>query len=199
MRIYNEPYRIIYADPPWKYDNERGNDPAQGTMTYPTMSVEDLSKLKVNDISAKDSLLFMWATMPKLREALAVMDAWGFNYITTVFTWVKLNKKATMQKLDVNDFLVKGGFYSGLGHWTNGNVELVLMGKKGKGVKRVDKKIKQLVFAPVGRHSAKPHEVSIRILKMLGGGDIPRIELFARETSYNWDVWGNEVESSIQL
>jgi site-specific DNA-methyltransferase (adenine-specific) len=163
------------------------------------MSVEDLSKLKVNDIADKDSLLFMWATMPKMREALALMDAWGFRYITCVFSWVKLNKKATMQKLDENDFLVKGGFYSGLGHWTNGNVELVLMGKKGKGVKRVDKKIKQLVFAPVGRHSAKPDEVRLRILKMLGGGDIPRIELFAREETYGWDIFGNEVNSDIQL
>jgi N6-adenosine-specific RNA methylase IME4 len=177
-------YKIIYADPPWKYANERDNDPAQGGMTYPTMTVAELSALKINDISDKDSTLFMWVTMPKLKEGLEVMEAWGFRYITCAFTWVKLNPKS-------------GGIYSGMGHWTNGNAEICLLGKKGKGTPRVEKNVKQIVLAPRGKHSAKPPEVRDRIVRLVG--DLPRVELFAREVASGWSNWGNEIETEITL
>jgi site-specific DNA-methyltransferase (adenine-specific) len=176
-------YSVIYCDCPWKYDNEKDNDPAMGGMTYKTMSVDELCRLPVNNIAAKDCALFFWATMPKLREALKVIEAWGFEYRTCAFTWVKQNPKGE-------------GIYSGLGHWTNGNAELCLFAKQGQ-PKRINKNVKQIVLAPRSRHSAKPAEVRERIVRLMG--DIPRVELFAREKVDGWECFGNEVESTITL
>lgn len=171
-------YNIIYADPPWKYDNEKSNDPAMGGMTYPTMSQKELCALPVSSISADNCMLFLWVTMPKLPQGLEVLSAWGFRYITIPITWLKVNR-------------VKGGVYSGMGHWTNGNQELVLMGKKGRPKRKV-KNIKQVVVAPVSRHSAKPDEVRMRIEKLMG--KLPRVELFARNKTRGWDAIGNEID-----
>ena len=170
-------YGIIYADPPWRYDNPKNNDPAMGGITYPTMSLEDICNMPIHNIASKNCILFLWATMPKLREALEVIKAWGFNYKTCAFCWVKQNPSGN-------------GIYSGLGHWTNGNAELCLLATKGA-PKRVSKNVKQIVLAPRGRHSAKSHEVRNRIVQLIG--DISRIELFAREEPEGWDCFGNEI------
>ena len=171
-------YKIIYADCPWPYDNPKGNNPSMGGKTYPTMTIEDIKNLPVVEISDRDSVLFMWATMPKLKEAFEVIEAWGFKYTTCAFNWVKLNPK-------------NGGIYSGMGHWTNGNAELCLFAKKGH-PKRIAKNIKQIVMAPRGRHSAKPDEVRDRIVHLMG--DVPRIELFARHQYPGWNCMGNEID-----
>ena len=176
-------YQIILADPPWQYNDPKGNDPAMGGITYPTMSLDDIKMLPVSELAEDDCSLFLWVTMPMLKEGLEVIVAWGFRYITCAFTWVKLNPSGE-------------GIYSGLGHWTNGNAELCLFSKKGH-PKRVSKNVKQIVLAPRGRHSAKPDEVRDRIVQLMG--DLPRIELFARQKTPGWDVWGNEVESDIEL
>lgn len=170
-------YGIIYADPPWRYDNPKNNDPAMGGITYPTMSLEDICNMPIHNIASKNCILFLWATMPKLREALEVIKAWGFNYKTCAFCWVKQNPSGN-------------GIYSGLGHWTNGNAELCLLATKGA-PKRVSKNVKQIVLAPRGRHSAKPPEVRDRIVQLIG--DMSRIELFAREEPEGWDCFGNEI------
>lgn len=175
--VTDKKYNIIYADPPWSYRDKKDNDPAMGGITYPTMDLKDICDLPIQRISAKDCALFMWATMPLLAEALAVIDAWGFQYTTCAFTWVKENP-------------VGGGIYSGLGHWTNGNAELCLFAKKGR-PKRVAKNVKQILIAPRGRHSSKPGEARDRIVQLMG--DIPRIELFARDIVEGWDCWGNEI------
>lgn len=192
-------YNIIYADPPWPYDNEKGNDPKMGGFTYPSMDLEDIKNLPINEISNKNSVLFLWATMPKLIEAFEVIESWGFKYTTCAFVWVKLNKKSKFDTKRYNDKrydIIEGGIYSGLGHWTNGNVELCLFAKKGS-LPRQQKNVKQLIFSPLGRHSAKPQEVKKRITDLMG--DIPRIELFARDLTYGWDAWGNEINSDIVL
>ena len=178
-------YKIIYADPPWLYDNA-GNEKSRGMArgSFPCMRIEDIKKLPVSYITNDDAMIFLWATMPKLREALDVIDAWGFKYITCAFVWVKQNPKGS-------------GIYSGLGHWVNGNAELCLLGRKGKTLERKNKAIKQIILSPRGKHSAKPAEVRDRIVALLG--DLPRIELFAREKSDGWDVFGNEVESDISF
>ena len=176
-------YQIIYADPPWKYDNQKNNDPRMGGITYPVMELEDIKNMKsqIDNLAAKDCSLFLWATMPKLREALEVIEAWGFKYITCAFTWVKLNPSGR-------------GIYSGLGHWTNGNAELCLFAKRGQ-PKRVNKNVKQILISPRTRHSEKPHETRERIVSLLG--DLPRIELFARHRIKGWDCWGNDVPKEI--
>ena len=178
-------YQIIYADPPWLYDNG-GNQKSRGMArgSFECMPLQDIKDLPIKDISADDSMIFMWATMPKLREALEVIEAWGFKYITCAFVWVKQNPK--------ND-----NIYSGLGHWVNGNAELVLLGRKGKTLERLAKNVKQIQISHRGRHSEKPAFIRDEIVRLLG--DLSRIELFARQKVDGWDSWGNEVESDIDL
>src|SRR3972149_2414550 len=170
-------YQIIYADPPWAYNDPKGNDPAMGGKTYPVMTLDEICSLPISQIADENCALFLWATMPMLQEALQVIKVWGFKYTTCAFTWVKLNPCGE-------------GIYSGLGHWTNGNAELCLFAKKGR-PKRICKSVKQIQMWPRGRHSAKPPQIRDEIIKLIG--DSPRIELFARERADGWDVWGNEL------
>ncbi len=84
-------YEIIYADPPWAYNDKLGGLPKYGAMTYNTMTQDELAGLPIREITAKNCILFMWATMPKLQEALDTIKAWGFKYKTCAFCWVKQN------------------------------------------------------------------------------------------------------------
>lgn len=176
-------YQIIYADPPWKYNNDLIGRIDMGGKTYKAMDIGDIASLPIKDITDKNCALFLWVTMPKIEQGLWIIREWGFKYITCAFTWVKQNPK-------------NNGIYSGLGHWTNGNAELCLFAKKGR-PKRIAKNIKQIVLAHRSRHSEKPAEVRQRITDLLG--ELPRIELFARQKTEGWDVWGNEVESDIKI
>ena len=178
----NKRYKIILADPPWRYNDERSNDPHLGGITYPTMSDEEIYTLPIQDISDEDCMLFLWATMPKLKEALMTIERWGFRYITCAFVWVKKNPLGV-------------GIYSGLGHWVNGNAELVLLGRKGS-PERKRKDVKQIVIAARKEHSRKPAEVRNRIVELMG--DLPRIELFARERMEGWEVWGFDAPKETQ-
>ena len=177
-------YQIIYADPPWSYNDKLGNDSAFGSATsaYQTQSKDWISKLPVGGVADKDCVLFMWAVSPLLPEALEVMKEWGFKYVTVAFCW----SKHTKNRIKV----------SNMGRWTMGNVEVCLLGRKGK-PQRISKNIKQLVEEERTGHSKKPDEVRGRIVALMG--DVPRIELFARQKTDGWDVWGNEVESDIIL
>jgi len=175
----NKKYQIIYADPPWSYRDKKNNDPRMGGKTYPIMELQDIKALPVENICHKNCALALWATMPLLKEALGVIEAWGFQYTTCLFNWVKLNPSGE-------------GIYSGLGHWVNGNAELCLFGKRGRPT-RVIKNVKQIQMWPRTRHSAKPPRIRSEIVRLFG--DIPRIELFARRKTPGWDVWGNEVNN----
>ena len=188
-------YNILYSDPPWPYDNMKNRDPKMGGITYPVMTLEDIKNFPIDELAADDCALFMWATMPKLREALEVIEAWKFRYTTCAFTWIKLNPTGKLIQ-DGKDVILHKGVYSGLGHWTNGNAELCLFAKRGR-PKRVKKNVKQVIIAPRGRHSAKPPEIRDRIVELMG--NLPRVELFAREEAEGWDVFGNEVSNSIDL
>ena len=150
---------------------------------YPTMSVKEICALPVANIAAKDSALFIWATFPNLPEAFEVIKAWGFTYKTVAFTWVKTNRKSP-------------GYFVSLGHWTRANAEVCLLTTKGS-PKRISKSVRQLIVSPLRRHSQKPDETRERIVELMG--DLPRIELFAREKVAGWSAWGNEVEPDISL
>lgn len=176
-----EPYQIIYADPPWRYDQKGVEGAAE--RHYSTMSLEDICKLPIKSISAKDSILFLWATFPQLPAALQVISAWGFKYKTVAFLWLKKNRKAD-------------SWFFGLGFWTRGNAEVCLLATRGH-PKRKSANIHQFIISPIEAHSKKPDIVRDRIVEL--AGDVPRIELFARQMTPGWDVWGNEVSSSIQL
>lgn len=174
-------YQIIYADPPWSY-NDSGCAGAAAAQ-YSTMSLDELQRLPVGAMADKNCVLFMWATYPKMQEALALIKAWGFEYKTIAFQWVKTYKSGF-------------GEFLGLGRWTRGNTEPCLLATKGK-PHRINAGISQLIFSPLRRHSQKPPEARVKIKKLLG--DLPAVELFAREKTPGWDVWGNEVESDISL
>lgn len=176
-------YQIIYADPPWSYRDKRLGYKDPGVeQFYETQSQEWICSLPIPKLCSEDCVLFLWATSPLLPEAFEVMKAWGFKYRTLAFCWVKETPLFNTVK--------------NLGHWTMGGVELCLLGVKGK-PKRITNNIKQLVFEIRSNHSTKPEEVRRRIVKLMG--NLPRIELFAREKTEGWDVWGNEVESDIKL
>ena len=171
-------YNIIYADPPWSYNDKMHGHSFSLENEYPTMPLDWIKELPIENICEKDCILFLWAVSPQLPEAIQTMESWGFKFKTVAFCWSKYSKN--------------GKPISNLGKWTMGNVELCLLGIKGQPNKfRIDKSIKQLVIAERKRHSQKPSEVRERIVK--GFGDLPRIELFAREYADGWDCWGNEV------
>jgi N6-adenosine-specific RNA methylase IME4 len=170
-------YSIIYADPPWSYADKALNR-GGAERHYRTMSEQQIAALPIGTIAAKDAALFMWATFPKLREALATMDAWGFDYKTLAFTWIKTNRIAP-------------SLFWGMGRWTRSNAEIVLLGTRGK-PKRASAAVHSVISAPVGKHSAKPGEARDRIVQLMG--DVPRVELFARERAAGWDAWGNEID-----
>ena len=174
-------YAIIYADPPWRYEQKRLSGAAEHH--YKTMSIEDICNLPISKIAAKDSVLFLWATFPQLPEALRVMKAWGFRYKTIGFVWLKKNKKAD-------------SWFFGLGFWTRGNCEICLLATRGH-PKRKAANIHQFIISPLEAHSKKPDIAREKIVALMG--DLPRIELFARQPTDGWDIWGNEVENSIDL
>lgn len=185
-------FSMILGDPPWRFRNwsmnelaKRGEDWARrnGRSPYEVMDQTDICNMPVQDLAAKDCVLFLWATHPKLPEALEVMAAWGFEFKTIAFTWVKLNPSGV-------------GFHFGLGYWTRQNPELVLLGTRGH-PKRIDNTVPNLLIHPRGEHSRKPGEVHKRIVKLMG--DLPRAELFARRPVVGWSVWGNEVESDLDI
>lgn len=185
-------YQIIYADPCWSYkDKSKSHGGAESH--YSCMNINDICSLPVKNISDKNSVLFLWTTMPMIREALQVIDAWGFEYKTCAFTWIKGNKRLTKQGVFFN-FGIDD--YMGMGSWTRANAELCLLATKGK-PKRICAKVRQVIYSPLQAHSKKPDEARKRIVQLMG--DLPRIELFAREKIDNWDTWGNECPCDIDL
>ena len=114
-----------------------------------------------------------------LKEAIQVIEAWGFKYKTIAFQWIKLNKSGK-------------GYFFGLGRWTRGNTEPCLLAVKGK-PSRKDNSVSQLIMEPLGVHSEKPAVTRDRIKALLGGDLVKGIELFARTTADGWDCWGDEV------
>ena len=177
-------YSIIYADPPWQYKVYSKKGAGRSAEShYPTMSIEDIRALPVSELADRDCALFLWITFPMLLDALSVIKAWGFTYKTVAFAWVKQNKKANT-------------LFWGMGYWTRANVELCILATKGR-PRRKSAGVHQVVLAPVEEHSKKPDIVRDKIVTLMG--DLPRIELFARQTPPGWDVWGNEVDSDITL
>ena len=171
-------YNIIYADPAWHFKTySKKGDRKSARNHYNTMSLNDISNLPINNITAHDCLLFIWVIDPLLPEAFKIIKDWGFKYKTVAFTWVKENKKSNT-------------YFTGLGYWTRANPEMCLLATKGK-PKRLSKSVRQLITSKLEEHSKKPNIVRDKIIELCG--DLPRIELFARQRVKGWDCWGNEV------
>lgn len=177
-------YGIIYADPPWHYRVYSKKGAGRSAEShYPTMTIEEIQALPVSELADKDCALFMWITFPLLKESLSVLSAWGFKFKTIAFVWIKQNRKSD-------------SLFWGMGYWTRANAEFCVLATKGK-PKRMAKNVHQVIISHIEEHSKKPDEARRRIVRLMG--DLPRIELFARQKSAGWDVWGNEVESDIIL
>ena len=186
-------YEIIYADPAWSFGDRlrSSKKKADGKMDYrelerqyDTMSIKEMCKIPVKNITAENSVLFMWTTDAHLEEAMKVINAWGFKYKTIGFVW---NKKTN-----------KGNQVCFMGKWTMKGSEICLLATKGKAHSMIEKhNVRQLVEAERQKHSKKPDEVRNRIVELLGNR--PRLEMFCRESKQGWDVWGNEVDNSITI
>ena len=166
----DQKYRVLYADPPWQYDNQLF-DYGEAERHYPTMSLADICALPVEGLTEANAVLFLWATSPMLPEALAVIAAWGFTYKAN-FCW---NKE-------------RGVF----GHYHAGNHELLLIGVKGSCVPDIKELLPSVVTLRKGKHSEKPKFFRDMIDKLYTAGK--RLELFARATAPGWDAWGNQME-----
>lgn len=180
-------YGIVLADPPWNYNN-------QGTRAatknhYENMPLNDIKRLPVDKICNMPSVLFLWATWPNIKQAFAVIDAWGFEYKTLAWEWRKTNKAGDK-------------YIMGLGNYSRSNPEPCLLAfrkvkTKGKAIKVADHSVPAWMDAPRRKHSQKP-DLQYEYIDRLYP-DLPRIELFARQTWPGWDSWGNEVEGAVEL
>lgn len=175
----NKKYGAILADPPWpEYGGgkiKRGAD-----RHYPLMTVKEIMALPVSTMALPDSHLYLWVTNNYLPAGLSVMAAWGWRYVTCI-TWAK------------DKF--------GLGQYFRGQTEHCLFGVRGNPGYQItpDGKRKQgrtLITAPRDKHSAKPEELRSMIERVSPG---PYLELFARTHAPNWDAWGNQVASTVEL
>ena len=167
-------YQIIYADPPWRYDFSNTKN-RKIENKYSTMTLEDIKKLDVP--SDNNCVLYLWATAPKLLEALEVMDSWGFTYKTQA-VWDKE--------------------IMGMGYWFRAQHELLLVGVKGRFPPPLPQHRERSVYSERRtKHSKKPLYYKALITNAFP--DCNKIELFARQKTPGWDVWGNEVESDIEL
>lgn len=198
-------YDLILTDCPWLYDNAQQNDPKRGGVTYPTMTMKDMCELPIHKAAKDNAVLVYWVTMPKLfdqyyekYDPITMIRMWGFRPVTALFVWVKTNKKAIIPDYEQDDSWLEDyeGFYSGLGRYTNSNVEIAIVARRkhGKMLPRLDKSVKQLIVAPIGKHSVKPREQYNR-LDRLFGTNIDRVELFARNGNLppaGWDYTGLE-------
>lgn len=170
-------FATIYADPPWTFEVYSGKGKERSAERhYDTMTLAQIAALPVRDLALDDCALFLWAVWPELPGALEVIKAWGFEYKTAGFVWVKQNKKAE-------------GLFTGMGYWTRANTEPCLLATRGSPT-RLSMDVHQVILSPVREHSTKPEVVPNRIERLVPG---PYLELFARKTRARWTTWGNEV------
>lgn len=178
-------YQVIYADPPWAFNSKRtgGNMKSGAGQHYDCMTIDDLKALPVEQLADDNCLLVMWWVGAMPQEAIDLVNAWGFTLRNmNGFVWEKLTAKH-------NPFF-------GLGYYTRAGSESAIIATKGK-FKPACRSVRAVRRSPVGRHSEKPNEFREDIVRL--AGDVPRLEMFARTAPDGWDVFGNEVENSIQL
>ncbi|HNC44922.1 MAG TPA: MT-A70 family methyltransferase [Acidobacteriota bacterium] len=191
-------FNVILADPPWPYNSRahhktRFRGGAWGH--YPLMTMDAIRELgyTVRELAAEDAVLYLWCTGPLLQEQLTVFEAWGFEYVTIGFVWVKLNPKNQRP-------------FHGVGFYTKSNAELCLFGKRGKTLRPATDQVSQIVYPDDQKsdstsspailserreHSRKPDEVYEAIETMYP--NLPKLELFARNPRHGWKQWGNQV------
>jgi len=183
-------YNVLYCDPPWKYDSNRaGRDNKHGAdQNYKLTGMVGLKAMPIREITSDDSLCFMLVTVPMMRDGLELLSAWGFTY-KTMITWEKTG-------------------LLGMGRWVRVQTEHILIGVKGH-VKPFGHQERNIYRHKIGKHSQKPHFFRILVETLAGKSfdELYKLELFARSREgffpdyeyEGWDVYGNEVNNSIDL
>lgn len=175
------PHDLVAADPPWRYDVWSGPDtPRTADRHYATMPFERIARLPVTDLAAADAALLLWVPCPMLKEGLLLTEAWGFSYKTVVFCWEKVNHD--------------GSPFKGMGHYSRANVEVCLLGLRGKGLPVRARDVGQVIRARRREHSRKPDEF-YRLTDRLFGQEVSKVELFSRTPWPGWDWVGDEASS----
>lgn len=186
-------YNVIYGDPAWSYNDKCHAGKRGAVYKYALMGDKAIMDLPVRNIMADDCFVFLWATWPKLPVAIQVLEAWGAPYRTVGFNWLKTNKK-------------KPSWFWGMGSYTRSNSEICLLGIRGR-PKVVSRGVHQVIGPewspatinlddPIEGHSKKPDRTRDLIEQL--AGDVPRVELWARQAAPGWDAVGNELGVTIE-
>lgn len=185
-------FASILVDPPWTFKSYAASKNIKSDRHverhYRTMTLADIKALPIADLASADGThLFLCATGPCLSQAFDVLKAWGFKYSSVAFTWIKLKRSHDSNQLRVLPS-ADGDFHVGLGFTTRKNAEFVLLGRRGN-ARRISKKVRELIIAPVREHSRKPDELYTRIEEYACG---PYLDLFGRQERPGWTVRGDQ-------
>lgn len=181
-------YRVIYADPPWRFRVRKFSEHTRAPR-YHTMRVEELLALPVGDLAARDCWLFLWTSSPHFEIAFQVAKAWGFRYSSRGFVWLKLLKSNRGGWL----YDLRRDLHIGSGYTTRKNAEDCLLFRRGTPKRIPGETVHETIVAPLRGHSRKPDEARERIERFAPG---PYCELFSRDHPDDWPgwaMWGNEV------
>lgn len=183
-------FGAILADPPWAFRTFSGENMTPHRCAedhYRTLTLEQLAALPVGEFAAKDCALFMWLVGSHLAEGIELARAWGFEFKTDAFYWLK------QRMIDADQVNMFTGDIAepriSFGYWTRKQVEPCWLFTRGN-PRRRSASVRQAIIAPRREHSRKPDEQYARIEALVGG---PYLELFARTVRPGWNVWGNEV------
>ena len=183
--MINQVFDLVYSDPAWHFKTRSSKGEGRSAKKhYKVMTLDEIKRLPLPDITERNSVMLMWAIDPMLDVAFDVLKYWGFKFKTVGFYWVKQNIKSPT-------------YFTGLGYYTRANPEICLLATRGKGLKRKSKSVKRLIVSPRQRHSQKPDIAYERIEELFG--DVSRLEMFSRSRRIGWEAWGNEIEDSFQM
>lgn len=184
-------FRVGYVDPPWRFHAWSHRGEGKGaSQHYQTQALDKICALPVPELMASDAAIFLWVTQPMIPEALEVLRVWDFKYRTVAFIWIKMPPTWSegLFPLRIKPRL-------GLGYHTRSGAEQCWLAIRGKGYKRQSQRVEQVLHAPIREHSRKPDEFRTRIEQLVG--DIPRIELFARQQAPDWVAWGDQLQTNL--
>jgi N6-adenosine-specific RNA methylase IME4 len=199
-----EPVEILYADPAWAFKNYGGDKPGDivdrgrgASKHYHTMGIRDMARLPIKQITAPNAVCFMWMSWPHLNAALFLLRAWGFDYRSRAFCWVKPRKSTAGRFID--DITADRWWDMTQGYGTRANDEICLLGFKGGGLPRQNKGVRSLIVQPRrGQHSEKP-KVAYGRMERLYGVEHVKMELFARNLWPDWVSVGFDVNDRVDM
>jgi N6-adenosine-specific RNA methylase IME4 len=184
-------FRVALADPGWKFRtwSPRGEGKS-ASRHYRCEELEQIASLPIGELMAPDSVFCLCVVQTHLPVAIQLIETWGLEYKTVLFNWIKMPKRwsADQRPLRIRPKM-------GCGYYTRANSELCLIARRGDGCRRIDKGVDQVIYAPAREHSRKPDEIRARIERLFG--DVPKIELFAREQRPGWAAWGDQLHLNL--